>query len=290
MILVTDVDRTLIDAGARETPCCRAFFRDLRASGVTIGIASARSLPSILEVLPFCSALASFIICSDGALLFTRERGQLSVARRANVQDVDLLAQAFSESRADDSSVFVFSDDRAMLTVFGEVSSVHQRHLPEIVQDRPYVAVDLATSEQPSGALSVGVLGTRLCAEAVAHDVAAYLREANRFQHFNIRVFDEVRLPGDLWWCDVSAAAADKKDAMSWLLAENPTVAAQRELVVLCDGLNDMGLATLADLALCPPWAAAPLAQVATTLAGVSSCDDFVREAGKRIHERLGGL
>jgi hydroxymethylpyrimidine pyrophosphatase-like HAD family hydrolase len=130
--------------------------------------------------------------------------------------------------------------------------------------------------------LSVGILGPKAKCELAAECFSPGGDAASRPRYCRIRLFDEVRVEEDLWWCEVSAADADKGIALARLLGAG-RYSCSAPLVVLGDGSNDVGMATLADIAICPPWASETLREIGTVITNVQSCRQFVTAVSERI-------
>ncbi len=286
MMIVADIDRTLVDAGDEETFECRALFKDLVRRGVLLGLASARSLPSVAQVLPKGYEIASFFICSDGAISFSEAKYNHHVLCRAVLNQPAQVIQRFGDIELSDSSLFVFYDERAHLAVDVALAPLHRPFLSQILQGRTCVERgrgDLGLGG--SGALSVGILGSRAkCERAGAH----LSTSGGNGTGTRVRVFDEIRIEEDLWWCEVSATDADKGVALAKLLGSG-RYSGSAPLIVLGDGSNDVGMALLADIAMCPPWAAESLSAVATVVGDVRSCREFVATILEKMPNWGGG-
>ncbi|HJU09255.1 MAG TPA: HAD hydrolase family protein, partial [Candidatus Binataceae bacterium] len=240
-------------------------------------------LPSIAEILPTGYEVASFFICSDGAISFAGAKDNYSVLDRAVLRQPTQVSQWFSDIDPFDTSLFVFYDDRANLEVDVSLAWLHSRFLSQILQGRTYVK--LAREDVGSrglGALSVGILGPKEKCELAAEQLKVIAQNKNVAEDFRVRVFEEIRIADDLWWCEVSALDADKGVALAKLL-DCGRYSSSAPLIVLGDGSNDVGMAMLADVALCPPWASEALSAVATVVANVRSCRQFVMAISEKI-------
>lgn len=285
MIVVSDVDGTLIDPGATEGYHCRRFFKRLAAGGSVCGLASSRSLPSLLAAVPYALAHSRFAICSDGALTYWRmsKASDLVTVRRATLaESSEVLACLRRVPIAAPTSLFVFMDDRKDLCVFGDIKAVHESLMPRVLQGRPLNRLEKWPAAD--GVLSVGLLSSR--AQVVL--AANLLAEAT--VDVNVRIFPEHRLPDSgLWWCEVTSYAADKRHALEFLLNTGHIDKAKVPLVLLGDGLNDIPLAHICDRVICPSWGASTLLRLATTVVHALGSESFVKEVDERLEELVTG-
>lgn len=280
MILVSDVDRTLLDPGSTEGPKCRELFKRAAAGGATCGLASSRALPSLREAVPHALAVSAFAVCSDGAISYRRtERNALAVVRRALLRNWSSILRSLCcdscRNGIGNASIFAFLDDRHDLRVCASVDDAHRPIIGELMQGRELVALSSLPSD--GDVLSVGVLTSEIGA-LTAHGL---LQSVGPGVH--LRVFEELRTPGsELWWCEASSLSADKAHAFDALgaLGSNDWIG---PVVLLADGVNDVPLAERADFVFCPPWSAPPLLELATEVVQSDDCEQFLGEVSFRL-------
>ena len=283
MIVVSDVDRTLLDPGEVEGVITRRFFSELLHLGATFGLASSRSRPSIEAVLPAVIRDASFAICSDGALLYRRlHAGTLEVTRRALLRAPREVVNALSELRPVGTSLFIFNDDRSDLRVDVYLATAHEPLLPGILQGRPHKLVEgkSAIVAQGEDVLSIGILGTE---GGTAELVEALSATDSISEHTHIRHYEDVRLlPAQLFWCDLSSIDADKGPALDYLLSSmsSESQASVHPIIALADGHNDISMVARSDVAFCPPWSDWEVRKRAKVVDGVVTCTDFLIRVG----------
>ena len=286
MIVVSDVDRTLVDAGGSEGEACTSFFGWLAAVGVPYCFATARSYPSLEDVLPTSIKRASGAICSDGALSLERvgNSAGMRVVRRVIFADIETLNCDVGASVSREMSKFVFLDDRSKYHVLMDPATKHAASMGPILGTRPVTVQNLGSAIDEKNVLSVGFLGSLAECQELAVEVARCGRK-----EWIVRVYEELRVHRrGLWWCDVSAQEADKANAVQALLRSGLLTDVSGPLVVLADSDNDISLAEASDVAFSPPWSTAQLAEVTEQIPGVESCGEFITKVWERVGKLLG--
>jgi len=280
VIVIADVDRTLIEPGGSESDECALLFAALAAQEVSYGFATARGYPSLVSVLPRSISKAQFSIRSDGAILLAapaaaRNEPGLRVVHRCTVPDVLRVFDLVRSLRDFSAMTFAFLDDRSNYAVGTEDDFIGDIELSTILQGRPRLRLREILAVGREDVLSVGILADRLECEQFAVKLSSILKQS---PDFRLRVFPEVRIPEQgLWWCEVSAELADKGAALGELVAGGHIDLSKLPVVVLADGENDLALAEYGDLVLCPPWAAQSLKDQATVIGDVGSCANFTK-------------
>lgn len=145
MILVSDVDRTLVEPGGLESQVCRDFFAWLVAKRIPYCLATARSYPSLRQVLPASIRGARAAICSDGVISLYRspDSSQFSVVYRALLRDAALVLDVLDRPSRNVLSTFVFLDDRSDYHVVLNMASEHATSVSAILNGRPATTSNL---------------------------------------------------------------------------------------------------------------------------------------------------
>lgn len=290
MIVISDVDKTLIDVGATEGSACRRLFAALREQGVPFGFATSRPIESVERALPFSTGLASFLVCSDGGVIVERDpRGQWQVIHRQTLSSPLELLPMILDCAPSTSSLFVFGDDRTQYSVAVRTTSDHERAAAEILGSRTRMALE-DVQDKEAGVLSIAILDDQANCRRACEDIER--SPAMTLEPLTIRVYDEVRVERNpmLWWCDVMSVTTDKGTACKWLLEQEEFATARRDggLIVLADGDNDAQLVEQADIAYCPPWASHLLQGKGKVVNDVVDCEEFLTVIGPEILQRGG--
>ncbi len=193
---------------------------------------------------------------------------------RAMLAGVVKVAEALDRIGPSMTSLFQFGDDRVHYAVKGRVAPQHEGLLEPLLQGRSF---ERARIDNEDRTLGVGLLGDReQCDQAQASVAKLQLRRS-----VTTRIYPEHRLPEvNLWWCDVTSGEADKSTALLRVVRD---LDQRRPIVLLADGANDIGLASVADLVLAPVWADSGLMARATVIPGASGCAEFVEAAHDHI-------
>jgi len=284
MIVVLDIDKTLIDPGGVEGDSCRSFIDSLVAAGDTIVLASARSLPSMWAGVPYALAQATFAICSDGAVTAGRSYpgAPMEVVRVVALDDAAAAASLAGAFRMNNPScsVFAFLGPGMSYNVWVTLSRDHRGSLDRILNGRPYS--EPLSSEAPE-CLSVAVLGSKTIVRSFQDHVPERV-------DWILRVYEEVRsLSGDLWWSEITSRHADKSEALAWLAAsQSPRLPSDSPVLFVGDGKNDTSVAALADVVVCPQWADAAMLALANVVGLGADCATFLDDLRARMPEFRG--
>jgi hydroxymethylpyrimidine pyrophosphatase-like HAD family hydrolase len=282
MIVVSDVDLTLIDPGGIESENCRHLFDVLADNNVIYGFATSRSFTSLGYVLPESLKRADFCICSDGAITLTRQSTDWLVSRRSILSGVRDILSAVFELCSSTASIFVFLDDRSDFRAEIRLSPRHLDMVAPILQGRSWSYL-IPEPDISGGVLSVGVLASYRECMSLSRQVSSTFSYRDKLR---VRVYEEVRIPvPDLWWCELSAWDADKGVALDAFMEKLRHRARNNSspIIALGDGENDLGLANRADFTLCPPWANAELQRLGEVVPGVRDCQEFIRVITARL-------
>ncbi len=285
MIVVSDVDNTLVDPGGGESKSCRRLFATLRADNTAFGFATSRSYPSLTAVLPVSTKLSDFNICSDGAILLARRDGTGPVAEvvhRVCLTFPRKYLDPVARLRSRNASCFVFFDDQSGYSVAADIVPAHRESLERILQGRVLIGRVGVTPAMKSDVLSIGILDTLEDCNSFGDHMTELCHDWN----LRVRIYPELRVPElDLYWCEFSAHGAEKSVGVRTLCAFGNIDLSPHALVVLGDGENDIELARMADFAFCPPWASLGMLSVCTVLNGVTNCAQFAEKALIAIHQ-----
>lgn len=279
MIVVLDIDKTLIDPGGIEGESCRSFIDSVTADNDVIILASSRSLPSMSAGVPYALAQATFAICSDGAITAARscQGGPMVVINVVALDDAPTavsLANAFAE-KSGSCSVFAFFGPETSYMVRATLSGEHRDSLERILNGRPFG--EPVMLEAPE-CLSVAVLGSEAIVENFQYDIP-------EGGDWFLRIYEEVRgLHDDLWWAEVTSRSADKGAALGWLCAARAALMlGDPRVLFVGDGRNDISIAALADVVVCPPWADTAILSRADVVGTGKDCASFLDDLRWRM-------
>src|SRR5271170_2334776 len=133
MIVLSDVDGTLISPTVPESTACLSLFELLRVNGVNYVLATSRPWASLTEVLPRTVEYAQYCICADGAITLAPIPGApVVISRNILSPDEDIVSRVLS-AKPPGCSFCIFLDDRAEFLVAGEVDSAHVEYLTYIL-------------------------------------------------------------------------------------------------------------------------------------------------------------
>lgn len=287
MIIITDVDKTLLSPGRRESATTIEIFRRANGAGALIGLATSRPLSSLRADMPTVLELADFMICADGAYTLVRAcpGDDLLLHHRNLLEEPAAIWRRLRDSiDLRDMTAFVFLDDQTDYRVCVAGADPASEFVQSVVGARPMLTLAESTEiERLLGGvegrhvLSLGVLAVRKLIEAVHHDTNEW------GSHLSVRTYPELRFGGpEKWWLDITSSNCDKFFALTRFLHDRLEVSDR--IVMLCDGENDVALATHADVVFCPPWAVASIRQLphARTLAA-DDCDEFIEAAADHL-------
>jgi hydroxymethylpyrimidine pyrophosphatase-like HAD family hydrolase len=285
VIVLSDVDGTLVRSGVHESSACLALFDLLRANRVEYVLATSRPWGSLCNVLPQTVEKARYCVCADGAITFEPSADGPQVINRKILLWGDEIISRILSVRPPNSSLLVFLDDRNDFSVAADVRGEHVGCLAAIIGSRRLIALrDLKAN---SGILSVGILGSSEQCEGLLRFIE---RDRVISRQGTARVYPEVRVrETGLHWCDVTSYLADKRIAVEHLLTEGliGTSGKVRPIIVLGDGDNDVRMAGLAEMAYCPPWATAAMKAVAREVE-CEGIEEFLRTVEIRLRSWLG--
>lgn len=289
MLVISDIDGTLLDRGGEETDACVHLFSTLREAGVTYGFATSRPLESLTRILPVSVQGAAFAVCSEGGITAQRnEKEEWSVVRRCTLESSAAILARILQDAASEASVFAFGDDLAGFRVAVRAAQNHEEAIRSILSTRERLDLETILPIE-DGVLSIGVLSSREASLLMRSRLET--PDAASSEALIIRVYEEVRVAASpaLWWCDVMPADADKAVSCAWLLCQEALSlsTARGGIILLADGENDIRLAELAETTYCPPWANSLLKQRATVIKSVANCEQFVRAVAAELMRRV---
>ncbi|MGJ3628550.1 Cof-type HAD-IIB family hydrolase [Sphingomonas sp. MMS24-JH45] len=196
LLLVSDVDGTLVDKRKQLTPGTIAAVKRLRGAGVPIALISARPMSGIrplLDTLALDDVAAAF----NGGILFRRD-GTILAQHRI---DPEVARGTIDLARDTPVATWVFADDRWYAT---------DPHGPHTDSER------LASAQEPVATDDLAPLLDRADKITFVHDDEAVLRDLTRtcVERFGGRA---TIVQSQTYYLDVTALAANKGDGIEAL-------------------------------------------------------------------------
>lgn len=273
MILVSDIDGTILDRGSLSVPAdAEHLFRAAQSAGWTLGLATSRPFESVMRMWPEACPLG-FIIANDGALTYTkRADGAWRVARKALLKfDTKTV---FALTAIADATVLVMLDDTSDYSVCASVLPQHEYAMETILSGRSRLNLPVRSESfiDTNHTLSIGLIFDD--------------EGAARGWHFDpsksqILVFEETRAGAEgLWWVEMRSQHADKGVALDEYLSTLPI---PDDVVFLGDGRNDLGIATRSTHVYTPVWADEKLKSIADLVVEARSTGDFLSHIRKTL-------
>lgn len=248
VLLVLDLDGTLIARGNAPSPAARAALRELVAEGVTVTIATGRQLHSAESVLGALELDEAWLVASDGAIVAKYE-GSILTTLAMTTFDPGPLAQALLQR--DPGITFGAEDVGVGYHVNQRFEHISYRHHRQHVVDEFPSAVTMFT------AVSTVVDGAEL-ASAAAQLGLSYTG------------WDE----DGMGWLDAAAPGLSKATGLASLVENVP--AAGTVSIAAGDFHNDVALLEWADIGIAMGHGPPELKAVADHVTGAADQDGIV--------------
>lgn len=256
MIIVSDIDGTLISPGFQEDDGSLMLLEPLKRTSSQLILATSRPLCSIRQSIPRMLDASSAVIASDGAVTYQRLNGNLTICDDALLSKGEAM-QIWRKIHADASL-----SEGCVVTFYGRdkdyTMEIDKHVLPKLADAIQAVSAGRPISENthaPSACVSIVLLGYK-------DELLQLLRkwqsaQGSAMSSFTVRFYPETRIGfnefGELWWLDMSSKNADKSIACANLI-ENMGKSMQ-DVIFLCDGENDVNLASISGRVMVPSWA-----------------------------------
>lgn len=289
IILLADLDGTLIERSASVGQGCRRLIAELEKRQGLLVPASARPIDNIARLFATTPVVGP-AIASGGGVIGVIDRGRVTDVLHEETLELSdgdrFLAALRAHAEAGDGVLFQFRDSsRDFAVAITGAPQLQRNELEMLLGTRRRESADQTASLAASRALGVSFLGraARSSEPRALPDglegVVAHLPP-----HWRWTAYPEVRLPGRQW-LEVFSDRAEKGSASDWIIARLSEGTESPKILAAGDAADDIALFKRAARSWCPATAREDVQAAADEVLQVPGGDAFADALARGVHD-----